>query len=183
MLLEGQGAPAAALDVCLHHHERVDGRAIARARGRRLSLLARMGAVCDVYDAIPWARVRCYDAITSNRPYKAGWDPSVSIARMASWKGQFDEAVFGAFVRSLGIYPTGSLVRLQSQRLAVVVEQNAGALVSPVVKAFFSLRNQMPIAPFAIDLSASRLHRPHRRPRSRRGQWNFPQLDELWAER
>ena len=96
MLLESKGAPQAALDVCLHHHERVDGEGYPhRLSGERLSQLARMGAVCDVYDAI-----------TSNRPYKAGWDPSVSIARMASWKGQFDEAVFGAFVRSLGIYPT-----------------------------------------------------------------------------
>ena len=62
-----------------------------------------MGAVCDVYDAI-----------TSNRPYKQGWDPAESMARMAGWaKGHFDAAVFKAFVTSLGIYPTGSLVRLE----------------------------------------------------------------------
>jgi hypothetical protein len=131
--------------------------------------MARMGAVCDVYDAI-----------TSNRPYKAGWDPAVSIARMASWKGHFDGTVFAAFVKSLGIYPTGSLVRLQSMRLAVVVEQNPLVLVSPQVKAFFSLRAQMPVAPQRIDLAAAGCQ-DRIVDREDPGRWSFPHLDELWA--
>ena len=76
MLQEGRGASDAAMDVCLHHHERMDGRGYPHSLpGAQLSTLARMGAVCDVYDAI-----------TSNRPYKVGWDPSQSLSRMASWK-------------------------------------------------------------------------------------------------
>jgi HD-GYP domain-containing protein (c-di-GMP phosphodiesterase class II) len=169
MLVEGRGAPEAALEVCLHHHERPDGRGYPHGlAGDQLSLLARMGAVCDVYDAI-----------TSNRPYKAGWDPAESIALMASWKGQFDPVVFQAFVRSLGIYPTGSLVRLASGKLAVVVEQNAAALVSPIVKVFFSTKSNMGVPPALLDLTKSADRIAGREDPAR---WGFKQLDELWVE-
>lgn len=169
MLVEGRGAPAAALEVCLHHHERPDGRGYPHGlAGDQLSLLARMGAVCDVYDAI-----------TSNRPYKAGWDPAESIAMMASWKGQFDPAVFQAFVRSLGIYPTGSLVKLASGKLAVVTEQNPAALVSPVVKVFFSTKSNMGVPPVLLDLTKSADRIVGREDPAR---WGFKQLDELWVE-
>jgi len=171
LLLEGNGAGAEVLDVCLHHHEHFDGSGYPHGlAGEANSLFARMGAVCDVYDAI-----------TSNRPYKAGWDPAESIAQMASWKGHFDPAIFGAFVRSLGIYPTGSLVRLQSGRLAVVIEQSAEALVSPVVKVFFSTANKLPLPARRLDLS-----RPNCSDRivARESpqDWGFSDLDQHWLD-
>ena len=171
MLREGGTATEGALDVCLHHHEKIDGSGYPHGlRGEQISLLAKMGAVCDVYDAI-----------TSNRPYKNGWDPAESIRKMAEWRGgHFDDTVFQAFVRSLGIYPVGSLVRMQSGRLAVVCEQNPESLVSPKVKVFFSTRSQLHIPPELLDLSSSACS-DRIAARESNAQWKFTHLDELWA--
>ena len=159
------------LDVCLHHHEKVDGSGYPhRLKGDEISLLAKMGAVCDVYDAI-----------TSNRPYKAAWDPSESIGKMASWRqGHFDEGVFQAFVKSLGIYPVGALVRMQSDKLGVVIEQNESSITSPKVRLFYSARSNMPIPLEVIDLSSPKCN-DRIAGRESNSVWKFPHLDSLWA--
>lgn len=168
MLTEAGGVGPEAMDVCLRHHERMDGTGYpGRLAGEQISQLARMGAVCDVYDAV-----------TSNRPYKAGWDPAESIARMASWKGHFDPVIFQAFVKSLGIYPIGSLVRLQSGKLAVVVEQNPATLIAPRVRVFFSTKSNMPVPVQVLDLTKSS---DKIIARENPAQWGFKQLDELWG--
>jgi putative nucleotidyltransferase with HDIG domain len=157
------------LDVVRHHHEKMNGKGYPdRLEAGGITILARMGAVCDVYDAI-----------TSNRPYKAGWDPAESLARMASWKGQFDEEVLKAFIKSLGIYPTGSLVRLSSGRLAVVVEQNQSKITSPKVKVFFSTNSGTQVRPQLLDLSTpgSTEKILGREPRE---SWPFENVEELW---
>ena len=171
MLLAGAAVPAAALDVCLHHHERFDGTGYPhKLAGDKISLLARMGAVCDVYDAI-----------TSHRPYKQAWDAAGSIQRMAQWTGHFDPVIFQAFVRSIGIYPVGTLVRLQSGRLAVVIEQSSTKLTHPVVKLFYSTKAQMP-----IPVEILRLDAPHCSDKivakEDPEQLGFSNLNKLWME-
>lgn len=171
LLRKAPGVGDIALDVCLHHHERTDGKGYPMGLdGNRISLFAKMGAVCDVYDAI-----------TSNRPYKQGWDPAESMRKMGQWAtGHFDPVVFQAFAKSLGIYPVGSLVRLSSGLLGVVVLQNAGALTMPVVKVFFSIKAGERIEHSSLDLSA-RGCREKIVAREDPAKWNFPDLNALWS--
>lgn len=168
LLRQSKGVSEAILDVCLHHHEKVDGSGYPKGiTGETLSLFAKMGAICDVYDAI-----------TSNRPYKTGWDPAESIKRMAEWKGHFDPAIFQAFVKSLGIYPVGSLVRLHSGKLAVVIEQGEKSLLSPKVKVFFSTRSQAYLKPEVIDLARS----PEKISGREDAQtWGIKDIDRYWV--
>jgi len=170
LLLEGGTAGALALDVCLHHHEKVDGSGYPHGlQGEQISLFAKMGAVCDVYDAI-----------TSVRPYKTGWDPGEALRRMAQWKGHFEPRVFQAFVKTVGIYPVGSLVRLQSGRLAVVTAQSASSLLTPKVKAFFSTKSNLRIEPHEIDLGG-RFCQDKVIACESPDDWPFKDLDQLWG--
>lgn len=169
MLLESGFDDALALDVCLHHHEKMDGSGYPdKLAGEAIPLYARMGAVCDVYDAV-----------TSTRPYNNGWDPGETIRRMSSWKGHFDERILHAFIRCLGIYPIGSLVRLHSERIGVVVEQGEKSLLEPVIKAFYSVKSDSYIRPVRVDLSRSpdriaNIEDP--------AKWHFKDLDKMWMD-
>ena len=171
ILKQGKNISEMALDVCLHHHEKIDGSGYPKKlQGNQISLYAKMGAVCDVYDAI-----------TSNRPYKAGWEPSLSLHRMAQWSNHFDDVVFKAFVKSVGIYPIGAMVQLKSGRLGVVIDQSPQSLLTPIVRVFFSTRTKTRIAMEDIDLS-----KPHcddkiiknEDPRT----WGIENVNEIWSQ-
>lgn len=156
-------------EVCLHHHEKYDGTGYPkRLQGDDIPLLARMATVCDVYDAI-----------TTDRPYKKGWSPAEALQHMAQWSGHFDPEIFQAFVRTMGIYPVGSLVRLTSGRLAVVIEKNEQFLLKPKVKVFFSSKSKVPIEQEILDLAQANCLEGIVA-RERIEDWSFRNLDDLW---
>lgn len=171
-LLESLGLDNEVIDACLHHHEKIDGSGYPDGLHQGdIGLLARMTAICDVYDAV-----------TSDRPYKKGWHPSEALRRMAEWSPRhFDKRLFEHFVQTVGIYPLGSLVRLYSQRLAVVLDASPVSLLAPRVKVFYSLRQQCRITPEVEDLwdaqNSDRIIA-----REDPAQWDFPDLEMLWLE-
>ena len=171
LLLTGNNVDAVVLDVCLHHHEKMDGSGYPEGlKGDGISLFAKMGAVCDVYDAI-----------TSNRPYKAGWSPAESLRRMAEWSnGHFDKAVFQAFVKCIGIYPVASLVRLESGLLGVVTENASANPLTPIVKTFYCTKRKERLYAKVLDLSKCG-GRDKIVGWESPSNWNFPDLEEMWS--
>ncbi|MDY0308288.1 MAG: HD-GYP domain-containing protein [Castellaniella sp.] len=130
VLRQDPSVPPEVIDVCLHHHERIDGTGFPDGlAGEQISLLARMAAVCNYYDDV-----------TSTRPFKKGWDPAFALFKMLQSSGQFDMDVLGAFVRTVGRYPLGSIISLTNSELGLVVAQNPGMPELPVVKIFYSIR-------------------------------------------
>jgi HD-GYP domain-containing protein (c-di-GMP phosphodiesterase class II) len=129
LLRASGGIPELALDVCLSHHERFDGTGYPSGRsGEGLTLLARMGAICDVYDAL-----------TSDRAYKDAWTPQHALGAMRRWKGHFDPDLLSAFMESLGIFPIGTLVRVRDTALAIVIGENPEEPTCPTVRSFYSI--------------------------------------------
>ncbi|WP_281061203.1 HD-GYP domain-containing protein [Sphingobium sp. Sx8-8] len=128
----GGEMPEEVLDVCLHHHERLDGSGYPHGlKAEEIGLFARMAAICDTYDAM-----------TSNRIHRHGEDPSRALLMLDEAQTLYDPEIFQAFQRAVGIYPIGSLVRLRSHRLAIVVEQNPDDLTLPMVRPFYSLADR-----------------------------------------
>ncbi|QLG89697.1 HD-GYP domain-containing protein [Chitinibacter bivalviorum] len=132
------------LDITLHHHERMDGTGYPhKLPGDQISRMAQMAAVVDVYDAI-----------TSDRCYHKGMPAPEGLRKLWEWsKFHFNPELVQAFMRTVGIYPVGTLVRLESGRLAVVIDQNDAAMLQPKVKVIFSTKSNTYITPQVVDLA------------------------------
>jgi putative nucleotidyltransferase with HDIG domain len=138
------GISQIALDVAGQHHERYDGSGYPnKLKGGEISLYGRMGSIVDVYDAL-----------TSDRVYHKGMAPTAALGRLLEWSTfHFDPELVRAYVRSVGIYPTGSLVRLESGRLGVVMEQHQDKPMQPRVKVMFHAVHQRYLTPEIVDLA------------------------------
>lgn len=132
------------LDIALHHHERFDGSGYPdRLIGKEINELAQMAAIVDVYDAI-----------TSDRCYHTGMCPAEALRKMHEWSNShFDTKQIQAFMRCVGIYPVGTLVKLESGLLGFVVEHQETKLLTPRVKVFYNTRSNSYISPHELDLS------------------------------
>ncbi|QJR80953.1 HD-GYP domain-containing protein [Alteromonas pelagimontana] len=126
------------------HHERLDGYGYPNgSRGEQISRAGRMLAIADVYDAL-----------TADRCYKAGMSSQKALQiLLGETPDKLDKELVQLFIKCMGIYPVGSLVKLSNDRIAMVVQQTQSPL-APVVKAFYSLRGGHFLEPKDFDLSS-----------------------------
>lgn len=166
LLAQSADIPAAALEVALHHHEKIDGTGYPdRLGGDALSLHARMGAICDVYDAV-----------TSDRPYKAAWTPCEALTAMRGWTGHFDPELLDRFADSLGIWSVGTLVRVSDGHLGIVMGSGGASGEAMIVRIFFDCDTLTEIEPVDRSFAPSG-GEPHVVGRDSPGFWRFDDWD------
>ncbi len=144
ILSETDGIAETSIQVAAQHHERHDGSGYPEGlKGEAITQMGQMAAICDVYDAI-----------TSERCYHKGLVPHEALRKIFEWsKFHFNPTLVQAFLRTIGIYPVGTLVLLESGRIGVVAEQSESNLLQPRVKLFFDSRKQSYTAPLEVDLA------------------------------
>jgi hypothetical protein len=80
-------------------------------------------------------------------------EPSHALQRIFGWKNQFNNDLVQRFIQCVGIYPVGTLVRLESGMVAIVVEANPANLLRPVVRVVLDTRRDMIVTPRDLNLA------------------------------
>jgi putative nucleotidyltransferase with HDIG domain len=142
ILMAVPGISNMVIQIAGEHHEKMAGGGYPRGiAADEISQIGRMTAIVDVYDAL-----------TSNRVYHKGMEPTEVLKKLLEWSGShLDGELVQQYIRALGIYPVGSLVRLSGGRLAIVVEQSED-LLRPVVRVVFDTALKLRLPPRDLHL-------------------------------
>ena len=123
-LEQTKGIAKKAIEVARLHHERYDGTGyMDKLKGDQISEFGLIGAIVDVYDAI-----------TSDRPYGHGISTLDALNKIYAWRqAHFHPRLVEQFIQCMGVFPIGSLVRLNSHDIGVVKTMNRAKRLKPQV--------------------------------------------------
>ncbi len=131
--------------VVMEHHERCDGSGYPRKiAGDAISPLAQIVGIVDFYDKMISRR--------GGRPAMIPHD-AVRQLFLVGERGQYPKLLVEAVIRSIGVYPVGSLVRLNTGEQAVVVGVNPEQRLKPQVKITGGPHGESYANPEQVDLS------------------------------
>lgn len=144
LLKKTPGVGELTIKVAAQHHERIDGSGYPD--GLHDCDICREGKMCAIADV--------YDAITADRVYHKGLPPTMALKKLLEWSGtHLDEKLVHRFIRSMGIYPVGTLVKLKSGKLALVVENSDTDQRTPLVKVIYHATSKRYLPVELLDLS------------------------------
>lgn len=125
------------------HHERIDGKGYPqKLQGAQISLYGKMAAIIDGYVAM-----------TNPRPYAHTLSPHEAFREL--FKGadsHWHRALVEQFVQAVGIYPSGTLVELTDDRLAIVMHDFRLHRLEPTVLVVTNDSKEPLLYPVQIDL-------------------------------
>jgi HD-GYP domain-containing protein (c-di-GMP phosphodiesterase class II) len=135
---------ARAVSIAYEHHLGADGSGYPRARVPRSQEV--FSRVCAIADA--------FDAMTSGRVYaKRAMAPDETLRRMVQRAGTgFDPYLLRVFINCVGVFPIGTLMRLDDGSMGVVWRNNPEDLTAPKLKVFADARGKL-AAPKDVDLA------------------------------
>lgn len=144
LLQDTAGLDEGAVCVTAHHHERLDGTGYPLGLKReQISLFGQIAAIIDIYDAL-----------TSERCYKTSMPPTEALKKIFEWTPIYlNRELAEQFVAHLGIYPIGTVVRLASGLIGVIIGRGERGLLHPSVRAIFDTKKNLRVEPFDIHLS------------------------------
>jgi len=145
ILEETEGVNETSIITAYQHHERLDGSGYPNGlNGDKISYAGQAIAIIDVYDAL-----------TTKKCYRRKIPPTQALEMIYEWSGtQFNRELVQKFIRCIGIYPVGSLVRLKSGLIGVVVNHSEENLLQPAVRVIYNKKAERYISvPYDIDLS------------------------------
>ncbi|TDJ67822.1 MAG: HD-GYP domain-containing protein [Proteobacteria bacterium] len=143
MLEDAKGFSPAAIEVARSHHERYGGAGyINHLKGGEIGEFGLIGAIVDTYDAI-----------TSDRVYHAGIATLTALGQMYEWRERdFEPMLMEQFIQCMGVFPIGSVVRLNTGEIGVIRTRNRTRHLKPQVLVVLAPDHTPYATPKTIDL-------------------------------
>lgn len=119
------------IEIAALHHEKLDGTGYPfQVSADNINVYGRMIAICDIFDAL-----------TATRVYKKGYShpKAFAILRELAQKNHLDVDLVDRFIRCIGVFPIGSLVQLDSKKLAIIEARNDVNPTKPKVRSFYNV--------------------------------------------
>jgi len=132
------------LSIIENHHERMDGSGYPRGiEGASIPLLARIAGLVDTYDAM-----------ITRRPYAPARTSHEATQELLDCKGRkFQDSLVEQFVQAIGLFPTGTMVELNTGEVAIVVAQNSSRRLKPELVIVMNAEKERLPNPKVVDLA------------------------------